>query len=104
MDVIEQFESEARGQGGRVVLPEGCDRRALRAARRLKDEGLACPILLGEPEEIARAADEAAITLDHIEQRCPRTDPELEKFAELVASSREKMSPEMAARLMLRPL
>jgi phosphate acetyltransferase len=104
MDVIEQFESEARGQGGRVVLPEGCDRRALRAARRLTDEGLACPILLGEPEEIAQAADEAAITLDHIEQRCPRTDPELEKFAELVASSREKMSPEMAARLMLRPL
>jgi phosphate acetyltransferase len=104
MDVIEQFESEARGQGGRVVLPEGCDRRALRAARRLVDEGLACPILLGEPEEIAQAADEAAITLDHIEQRCPRADPELEKFAELVASSREKMSPEMAARLMLRPL
>jgi phosphate acetyltransferase len=102
--VIEQFEREARGQGGRVVLPEGIDRRVLRAARRLADERLAHPILLGDPEEIAQAADEAAITLDGLEQRFPKNDPELAKFADMVASSREKMSAEMAMRLVLRRL
>lgn len=104
MDVIEQFESEAKGRGGAVVLPEGCDRRVLRAARRLADENLALPIVLGAPEEIAQAALEAGIKLDGIEQRCPQTDPELGKFADMVSSAREKMSPEMATRLMLRPL
>lgn len=104
MDVIEQFVSEARGRGGRVVLPEGCDRRVLRAARRLADEKLALPILLGAPEAIAQAAVEAGIKLDGIEQRCPQTDPELGEFADMVSSSRDKMSREMATRLMLRPL
>ena len=104
MDMIEQFESEARGHGGRVVLPEGCDWRVLRAARRMADERLAHPVLLGEPGEIAQAAIEAGIKLDGLEQRCPENDPALGKFAGMVAGSREKMSTEMATRLMLRPL
>lgn len=103
MDVIKQFEIEARGHGGRVVLPEGCDTRVLRAARRLADEGLAQPILLGDPKEIAQNASEAAISLRGIRQHDPKNDPEFSKFVEIVAGSREKMSAEMAERLILRP-
>ena len=37
----------ARARGARVVLPEGGDPRVLAAARRLRDESIAEPILLG---------------------------------------------------------
>jgi phosphate acetyltransferase len=104
MDVIEQFESEAKGRGGSVVLPEGCDTRVLRAARRLADEELALPILLGAPDEITQAALVAGITLDGIEQRRPSSDPDLAVFASHIEKAREKMSADMAERLMLRPL
>jgi phosphate acetyltransferase len=104
MDIIEQFESEAKGRGGRVVLPEGCNLRVLRAARRMADDELAHPILLGAPEDISHAAFEAGITLEGIKQRNPESDSELASFASQIAKAREKMSDEMATRLMLKPL
>ncbi len=104
MNIIEQFKSDIRGLGGRVVLPEGTDTRVIRAARRLQDEDLGRPIVLGTPADIAGAADEAAVSLDGIETRCPQTDPALAEFIALIESAREKMTTEMAERLMSRPL
>lgn len=104
MDVIQQFEEEARGRGGRVVLPEGQDVRVLRAAQRMADEDLARPVLLGAQDEIAQAAAAAGVNLDGLEQRSPGTDPDTQAFAATIESAREKMTSEMAERLMHRPL
>jgi len=104
MDVIAQFEDEARGKGGRVVLPEGNDPRTLIAARRLKDEGIAEPVILGTPEEIAHAAAEAGVAIGGLEPRSIARDDHLPHFAAHIVQSREKMTPEMAVRLMRKPV
>jgi phosphate acetyltransferase len=49
MDVLEACRAKIRGRGLRVVFPEASDDRIVAAARRLRDEGLADPILLGDP-------------------------------------------------------
>jgi phosphate acetyltransferase len=104
MDVIAQFKTEARGQGGRVVLPEGSDPRVLKAARRMADEELAQPVLLGPEDQVLSAAKTAGISLDGIEWRCSETDKTVSEFAAHIVSSREKMTDEMAERLVRRPL
>ena len=50
----------------RLVLPEGADARIVAAARRLRDEAVACPVLLGAPD----AADEAAVAQAMAETEC----------------------------------
>src|SRR5437016_14640208 len=61
MDLVKQFISAAKGRGQTVVLPEGSDARVIAAARRLVDEQIAEPIVLGMPEEIDQAAKQAGV-------------------------------------------
>ncbi|HET9762151.1 MAG TPA: phosphate acyltransferase [Casimicrobiaceae bacterium] len=49
MDILESARKRIHGRGLRVVLPEGGDERIVAAARRLREEELAAPIVLGEP-------------------------------------------------------
>jgi len=48
MDVLAEARARIRGRGLKVVLPEGTDDRIVTAARRLRDEGLAEPLVLGD--------------------------------------------------------
>jgi phosphotransacetylase len=48
MSFLERCKARARSAPRRLVLPEGHDERIVAAARRLKDEGLARPVVLGE--------------------------------------------------------
>jgi len=50
VDILERLFERARRQRRRIVLPEVGDERILEAARRLKDEGLAEPILPVDPD------------------------------------------------------
>jgi phosphate acetyltransferase len=54
VDILERLFERARRQRRRIVLPEVGDERILEAARRLKDEGLAEPILPLDPEASPR--------------------------------------------------
>src|SRR5881398_983383 len=65
----------------RIVFPEGEDPRILKAARILADEGIAAPILLGDPDVMRRQADDAAVTLEDIALANPRTSAHLDGFA-----------------------
>jgi len=59
MDVLAEARARIRGRGLKVVLPEGTDDRIVTAARRLRDEGLAEPLVLGDTlaaEDIDRYA------------------------------------------------
>jgi phosphate acetyltransferase len=80
-DAIATAKDAVRGQGFRIVLPEGDDPRIQEAARVLAAEHLAVPIVFGAEAPEATAA--------HIA---------------LIQSRREKMNDAMAARLLKKPL
>ena len=81
-DVIEGFIAKARARRKRLVLPEGHDERIVAAARRLREEGIAEPILLWDPE----AGDR------------------LDAYAALYLQGRPDASPKVARRLVAKPL
>jgi phosphate acetyltransferase len=100
MTVVEQSAEAIRGRGLKIALPEPSDERVLRAARRLADEDLARPVLVGSERE-ARAS---GLGLEGLELRDPQTDAAVGAFAAQIAAAREKMNPAMATRLLRKPL
>jgi phosphate acetyltransferase len=97
MDMVQGFFETARKRRLTVVLPEGEDARILAAARRLKDEGLAEPVILG-------ASADAGVDLGGLTLVDPRNDPRLNGYGAACAAGREKMTPAMGARLVSKPL
>ena len=104
MDLLEQFIAKAKGKNQAVVLPEGGDARVLRAARRLVDEGIATPVLLGTRAELAAAAGRAGVSLDGIGTVDPETSEKRDAYAEAYAAGRDKVDAKVARRLLRKPL
>ena len=82
--------SRAQQDAKRIVFPEGEDVRVLRAARILSDEGIAHPILLGDPDAIRRQADDAGVTLEDIELLNPRTTTDRDAAARELWTLRQR--------------
>jgi malate dehydrogenase (oxaloacetate-decarboxylating)(NADP+) len=74
----------------RVVFPEGEEPKIIRAARICVEEGIALPLLLGDPEVIERRARNANIPLDEIEIVDPATSPKREDYAQHMWSRRQR--------------
>jgi phosphate acetyltransferase len=105
MDLVRGLIDRAQWRQGAVVLPEGEDARILAAARRLADEGIARPVILGSPDGITATAAEAAIGLDGVTIVDPRADPRRERYGAVLAAARGgSMTVAMAARLVAKPL
>ena len=66
----------AKKEPQKIVFPQGPDPRILRAARRLVDERIASPIILGRPEKIKAALDELKMDGEGIEFINPRVRDE----------------------------
>jgi len=101
--MIRRFIERIRGRSLRVVLPEGRDSRILAAARRLKDEGIGEPILLGDREELDQAAAAAQLRLDDLTVIHPTASEWLESYVDNYARNRGLESP-IAERIVKRPL
>ena len=97
MDAIQPLIAAAQVNPRRVVLPEGSDERILDAARRLKDDGIAEPVLLG-PEGVKGEAVDGIAVID------PETSEDLDRFAEAYAAQSEKIDARIARRLVRKPL
>ena len=92
MDAIQSLIAKAKESPCRVVLPEGADGRILEAARRLKDDGIAEPVLLGPG------------AVDGISCIDPETSEDLDRFAEAYAAQSAKIDAKVARRLVRKPL
>ena len=92
MDAIQSLIAKAKESPCRVVLPEGADGRILEAARRLKDDGIAEPVLLGPG------------AVDGISCIDPETSEDLDRFAEAYAAQNPKIDAKVARRLVRKPL
>jgi len=87
-----------------VVFPEGRDERIIRAARILKDENIAMPIVLGKPEDIKAATKAADVGLDGIETINPKKSNKVNLYAEKYIERRRDVSSAVAKRLVAKPL
>jgi malate dehydrogenase (oxaloacetate-decarboxylating)(NADP+) len=65
--LINSITTRAMEQPKRVAYPHANDLRIIRAARRVKDEGIGSPVLVGPSVEIASLAEAAGISLDGME-------------------------------------
>jgi phosphate acetyltransferase len=104
MDIISSFRERARGRDLSVVLPEGRDERIVQAARRLKDERIARPIVLGKPEQIEAAIEKAGVNVDGIETIDPKTSGKLDVYAERYSRRRKGISVAVARHVVVKPL
>jgi len=104
MDILERCKARIRGARRRLVLPEGHDERIAAAARRLQDENLAQPILLGDDAEVRAAAGRAGVTLDGIRILDPVHSDSQSRYATLYSAGRPEANPGIAQRLVRKPL
>ena len=79
MNYIEQIRSKARSLNKTIVLPEGNDKRVVKAAEIITKEGIAKVVLLGDKDEIFKIAEGA--DLSNVEIINPKESPKLEEYA-----------------------
>ncbi|MDY6205989.1 MAG: phosphate acetyltransferase [Prevotella sp.] len=107
MDLIHSILERAKSNKQRIVLPEATEERTLRAANMALGDEIADIILIGNPEEISRLADQWGLT--HIEKATiidPENNPHSEEYANLLYELRKNkgMTPEQAKELVKNPL
>ena len=104
MDIVERLLAQAKQHRRTVALPEGDDPRILEAARRLHDEGIARPVLIGARAALEEAAAAAGVPLDAIESVAPSESEALDAYAALYLEGRPKAREGVARRLLVKPL
>ncbi len=77
-----QVKAKARLDIKRIVLPEGDEPRTVQAAAQIRAEGIACPILLGDPARIQAVAAEKKADLSGIEIINPLDSPKAAAYAQ----------------------
>lgn len=80
--IIAEIRRKSAALKKRIVLPEGEEKRTLKAAAILKKDGLCVPVLLGRPEVSKKIAAEIGADISGIEIVDPAADS---KFAEYSA-------------------
>jgi phosphate acetyltransferase len=84
MNFVESVKSKAKALKKRLVLPEGTEPRTVKAARIIKDEGLASEItLLGDEVAVKRVALDQGVDLEGILVVNPERAPRLEEYCKL---------------------
>ncbi|MFQ5522303.1 MAG: NADP-dependent malic enzyme [Acidimicrobiia bacterium] len=80
---------QARSQPMRVAYPHAGDSRIIRAARRVTDEGIASPILVGDGARIRSVAEATGVSLEGMEVVDPTAEtPEREHYAQVLEEIR----------------
>jgi phosphate acetyltransferase len=102
-DLITDFMTAAKGRGQTVVLPEGGDARVAAAARRIADEQIAVPIVLGTRQEIEQAAVEAGVALADVRTINPAEAENLASYTAAYAAERG-LKEGVAKRMVARPV
>jgi phosphate acetyltransferase len=103
-DIVDACIAQARATPKRLVLPEGGDERIVAAARRLQDERIAVPVLLGTRAEIVAAAARAGVSADGLIAIDPQDNARLAAYTALYVENRPDANPKVAARLVRKPL
>lgn len=89
MNLIETIRRKAMAHVKTIVLPEGDEPRTVAAAEVLVREGIARPILLGDPSVIAEVAAGKGVDLSDVRIINPATDPKAAAYAQEIYALRK---------------
>ena len=81
MSMVEDIRKKAQSKLMTIVLPEGDEPRTVQAAKIIKDEGLARPVLLGKLEALKNTAKETGTDITGIEIIDPAESPKAKDYA-----------------------
>lgn len=81
MNFLETLQARARQRPRRLAFPEATEPRVLRAAAYLSEQQLAHPVLIGEADKIAAAAQQSGVSWQNFEIVAPRQYPEIHVWA-----------------------
>ena len=99
MNFVIEMKEKAVSAPRRLVLPEGTEKRIVRAARTLLDERIAASVtLLGKVSEVQETARTEGVDLKNINIVSPGADPNLSKYAGVYFELRKNkgITPEQA--------
>lgn len=104
--LIEKIKAKASSDIKRIVLPEGDERRTVQAAAILKKDGLAEPVLIGNPDSVKAAAAENGADITGIEIIDPATSDKASSYADTLYELRKAkgVTPEDAVKLVSDPM
>lgn len=88
--VLWHITAAAKQNPKRIVFPEGAHDNIIRAARRVKDAGIAEPILLGSAEQIRETAQRAGVSLEGIQHIHPAQSEKQEHYAQVYFDKRAR--------------
>jgi phosphate acetyltransferase len=107
MKFLEQLKQKAKENKKRIVLPEGCEERTLKAADVILSEGFCEIILIGNSNEIRQKANQFSLNHLHLAQVVdPQNFEKIDAYADLMVEMRKSkgMTKEEALKLMRDPL
>lgn len=82
MSLMDQIKNKAKLNKKTIALPEGAEKRTVKAAEAIKKEGIAEVILIGNEEEIKKAAADAGADIEGIKIIDPKKSEKHELYAE----------------------
>ena len=91
MDIVQTFIQKAQQDPARLVYPEASDPRILEAVVKVRDLGIAHPILIGNEDEIRAQAQ--GLDLSGIEIIDSKTDSNLDVYSAAYAAKRDLREP-----------
>jgi phosphate acetyltransferase len=106
MSMLTKIKAKARANVKRIVLPEGDEPRTVKAAVEIVNDGLAVPVLLGDPEKISAVAKEQGVDLKNIEIIDPANNDKKDDYAAVLFELRKAkgVTEEIAAKMILDPM
>lgn len=103
-DVMADLAARAKASPQRVVLPEAGEEKILRAAGKVRDDGVAKPVLLGDPAAVAKLAADAGVSLEGIPVVEYTDDAKVEYFAGRFSEENTDYSARSIKRMLKDPL
>lgn len=101
MEFIEKIYDRAKKVKKKIVLPEGEEKRVLKAVEIILEHDICIPTIIGNPDNILKISKSEGIDLKDVEILDPRKYKNLEKYVELYCEirKRKKIKPEDARKL-----
>ena len=104
--LIEKIKAKASSDIKRIVLPEGDEKRTVQAAAILKKDGIAEPVLIGNPDSVNKTAAEVGADITGIEIIDPASSDKASSYADTLYELRKAkgVTPEDAVKLVADPM